>query len=255
MLKRALHAEVLKLKRTVTWKMMALAPLAVVGLTFFMAATAPFSTLHQSSTNDDWKALARVNLQLWGLLMMPLYITLQTTVIAGLDHSENHWKAILARPIPRWTVYVAKLLIVMMLVLTASVILLAGILLAGTVLRHLTSEVRFGFPVPFASILQQIAQMTALAFLSLTIQHWVSLRWRAFSIATGFGIVATITAFAMLLAAGPYGGWSEYYPWALPMLVLARHPHNIVAALWISTIFGMAAVLAGCADFCRRDVT
>jgi hypothetical protein len=189
------------------------------------------------------------------MLMMPLYITLQTALIAGLDHSENQWKAILARPIPRWTVYVAKLLIVGVLTAAASVVLLGGILLAGTVLRALTSGVRFGFRVPFASILLQTAQMTGLAFLSLTIQHWVSLRWRAFSVATGFGIVATVTTFAMLLAAGQYGSWPEYYPWALPMLVLARQPHNTAAVLWISAIFGTIASLAGCVDFCRREVT
>jgi hypothetical protein len=255
MLKRALHAEILKLKRTIALKMVALAPLAVVSLTVFMAASAPFSTLHHASTHDDWKALARVNLQFWGLLMMPLYITLQTALIAGLDHSENQWKAILARPIPRWTIYVAKLLVVGVLTAAASVLLLGGILLAGTVLRTLTPDVRFESPVPFASILLQTAQMTGLAFLSLTIQHWVSLRWRAFSVATGFGIVATITTFAMLLAAGQYGSWPEYYPWALPMLVLARQPHNAAAVLWISAIFGTIVSLAGCVDFCRRDVT
>ena len=124
------------------------------------------------------------------------------------------------------TIYVAKLLIVAALTAAASVMLLAGILLAGIVLRNVTAEVRFGFPVPFASILLQIATMTGLAFLSLAIQHWVSLRWRAFSVATGFGIVATVAAFAMLLAAGQYGNWPRYYPWALPMLVVARQPHT-----------------------------
>src|SRR5689334_4079442 len=143
MFERALFAEVLKLKRTMALKMVFLAPLAVVSLTVFMAAAAPFSTLHRASTSDGWRPFARVNLQFWGLLMMPLYITLQTALIAGLDHSENQWKAILARPVPRWTVYVAKLLIVMVLTVASSAVLLCGVLLAGGVLHHLTSEVRF----------------------------------------------------------------------------------------------------------------
>jgi lantibiotic transport system permease protein len=187
--------------------------------------------------------------------MMPLYITLQTALIAGLDHSENQWKAILARPIPRWTVYVAKVVIVAALTVAASIVLLAGILIAGTVLRAITSEVRFGFPIPFTSILQQTAMMTGLAFLSLTIQQWVSLRWRSFSVATGFGIVATVTTFAMLLAAGQYGSWPEYYPWALPMLVVGRQPHNTAAVLCISAIIGIVVTVVGCMDFCRREVT
>ena len=255
MLERALYAEVLKLKRTMALKMVVFAPLAVVCLTLFMAASTPFSTLHQASKHDDWNALARVNLQFWGLLMMPLYITLQTALIAGLDHSENQWKAILARPTPRWTVYVAKLLVTGVLTAAAGLMLLGGILLAGTVLRTLTSEVRFGFAPPVQSILLQIAEMTGLAVLPLAVQHWVSLRWRAFSVATGFGIVATITSFAMLLAAGQYGSWPEYYPWALPMLVLAKQPHHISVIMWSSAIAGIMITLAGCVDFCRREVT
>jgi len=252
MLKRALYAETLKLKRTLALKMVVLAPLAVLALTIFMAASAPFSTLRRGNNTDGWGALARVNFQFWGMLMMPLYITLQTALIAALDHSENQWKAILARPLPRWTIYLAKLLIVMALTAAASAVLACGIMLSGVILRQLTSEVRFAFPAPFTTILRQIAQMTGLAFLSLTIQLWVSLRWRAFSVAVGFGILAAVTTFAMLLSSGPYRSWPQYYPWALPMLVLARQPHDTAAALCIGAAIGILAAIAGCLDFCRR---
>ncbi len=97
--------------------------------------------------------------------------------------------------------------------------------------------------------------MTGLAFPCLTIQHWVSLRWHSFSVAIGFGIVAMVTSFAMLLASSQYGGWTQYFPWSLPMLVLAKHPQNIEAALWISSAIGIVAGVAGAIDFRRREVT
>src|SRR6266404_8502952 len=131
MLRRALQAETLKMKRTIALKMVVLAPLAVVLLTVFMASQAPFSTLRRRAATDDWRALARVNFQFWGLLMMPLYITLQTALIAGLDHSENQWKALFARPVPRWTVYVAKLLVVLAMTAASGAVLLFGVLVAG----------------------------------------------------------------------------------------------------------------------------
>ncbi|MGC4053050.1 MAG: ABC transporter permease [Paludibaculum sp.] len=254
-LSRALWAETLKMKRTIALKMVVLAPLAVVLLTIFMASQAPFSTLRRTPASDDWKALARLNFQFWGLLMMPLFITLQTALIAGLDHADNQWKALLARPVPRWTFYLAKLLVVTAMTAASTAILAAGVVAAGAVLHLLTSEVRFGGAVPFASIFLQAAQMTGLALLYLSIQTWVALRWRSFSVATGFGIVATVTSFAMLLAAGQFGAWPQYYPWALPMLVLARQPENLAAALSISAALGLLAAAAGCADFCRREVT
>jgi ABC-2 type transport system permease protein len=254
-LKRALFAEILKLKRTIALKMVVLAPVAVVLLTGFMASQAPVSTLHARATTDLWMALARVNLQFWGLLMLPLYITLQTALIADVDHSGNQWKALFARPVPRWTVYVAKLLMAMATVAASGAVLLGAILVTGAVLPHLAdSELRFGSPVPIGAILAQIAGMTALAFLSLAIQHWVSLRWRSFSVAMGFGIVAMVTSFAMLLAAGQYGAWPQYFPWALPMLVVAKQHAPVESVLVISAMLGIVASMVGCADFCRREV-
>lgn len=254
-LKRVLRAEALKMKRTIALKMVVLAPLAVVLLTIFMASQAPFSTLRRNAATDDWTALARLNFQFWGLLMMPLFITLQTALIAGLDHADNQWKALLARPVPRWTFYAAKLVIVLAMTAASAALLAVGVVAAGAILHVLTAEVRFGGAVPFSWILLQAAQMTGLAFLYLSIQTWVALRWRSFSVATGVGIVATVTSFAMLLAAGQFGTWPQYYPWALPMLVLARHPENIAAVLSISAALGVLAAAAGCADFCRREVS
>ena len=73
---RALQAEILKLNRTIALKIVVIAPVSVVLLTGFMASQAPISTLriHRSGA-DLWMALARVNLQFWGLLMLPIYIT------------------------------------------------------------------------------------------------------------------------------------------------------------------------------------
>jgi len=130
-----------------------------------------------------------------GLLVMPLLITLETALVAELDHSENHWKSLLARPVPRWTLYVAKLLVVVAMTAAATFLLLCGVLLDGTILPKLQSEIAFGFPIPLGAIFREGAQVMALVFLALTIQHWVSLRWKSFSVAVGTGIVALAVSF------------------------------------------------------------
>ncbi len=257
-LTRALHAETLKLKRTLAFKMVILAPVAVVLLTLFLASQAPFSTLRRTggATHvDAWGPLARVNLQFWGLLMLPMYVTLQTALIAGLDHTDNQWKALFARPVPRWTFYVTKLIVVLAMAAVSTAILVASVLAEGLLLHWYDPGLGFGGAAPVGLIASQAAGMTTLAFLYLTIQHWVSLRWRSFSVAMGFGIVAMVTGFAMLLAAGPYGAWPQYFPWSLPMLVIARQPQNIAAVMLICGIAGIAISFAGCLDFCRREVS
>jgi len=186
---------------------------------------------------------------------MPLYVALEAALLAGIDHSENQWKSLLARPVPRWTWYVAKLIVVVAMLATSIVILECSILLAGIILPRLQPELTFGFPVPWASMFKQGAQVAALAFLYITIQHWVSLRWRSFSIGMGVGIVAMVVGYVAAMATLRTPDWPQYFPWALPMLVLSRHPQDVKSALWMSAAIGLVVAAAGCWDFCRREVS
>jgi hypothetical protein len=253
-----LHAESLKMKRTIALAMVVIIPFAIGVLILFEAAQAPFSVLRMRSPGgNQWMVLTNLNLLIWAALMLPLFITLETALMAGLDHAENQWKNLFARPVPRWTFYVAKLLVVVTMTAASTALLLCGVLAAGAILPllPLSIKVQFGFPVPLAEMLRRGAQIAGLAFLMLTIQHWVSLRWRAFSVAIGVGIMATVASILMRAASVQSGGWEQYFPWSLPMLVVATPPaQNIGAALWIGGAAGLAVAAAGCWDFCRREV-
>ncbi len=125
----------------------------------------------------------------------------------------------------------------------------------GAILPRIQSQLAFGFPVLLPAILRQGAQVAGLAFLSLTIQHWVSLRWRSFSVAIGVGIVGMVVGYVATLATSRTAGWPQYFPWSLPMLIFARHSENIAAVLSIAGASGLVIATAGCLDFCRREVS
>jgi hypothetical protein len=220
-----------------------------------MASQTPFSTVQRNANGREWESLARVTFMFWALLMMPLYITLETALVAGLDHADNQWKSLLARPVPRWTWYVAKLMVVVAMVAASTAILFGGILMNGAILPRVQTQLAFASPIPWSAIFQQGARVAGLSFLSLTIQHWVSLRWRSFSIAIGVGIVGMVVGYVAALATSRDAGWPQYFPWSLPMLIFARHSANIEAVLWISGASGLLVATAGCLDFCRREVT
>jgi len=258
MLFRVLYAESLKMKRTSALALVVIVPFAIGVLILFEVAEAPFSVLRmRNPAGNQWMVLTNLNLLIWAALMLPLFITLETALMAGLDHSENQWKNLFARPVPRWTLYIAKLLVVTAMAAASTALLLCFALVAGAILPRLplSVKVHFGFPVPLAAMLRQGAQIAGLAFLMLTIQNWVSLRWRAFSVATGVGIMATVASILMRAASVQNGGWEQYFPWSLPMLVVATPPaQNVGAALWIGGVAGLAVAAAGCWDFCRREV-
>src|SRR5262245_28162808 len=104
-LARVLSAERLKLKRTNALRLVVIAPMVVVALLADLISQAPDSPLGRQRENN-WLTLTRIILSLWTLLALPLYIALQTALIAALEHSDNQWKAVLARPVPRWMVYI-----------------------------------------------------------------------------------------------------------------------------------------------------
>ena len=252
---RVLHAEALKLRRTIAWKMAIVAPGIIVLLAFFAAWQAPFSTVNRFGPDHEWEALTRFCMRLWAILMLPLYIMLQSALLAGLDHAGGQWRSILARPLPRWTFYTAKLTFVIGLAVTGNALLVLGIGLDGAILPHLQREVVFAPPIPWGMILRDCAQVFGLAFAGLAIQSWISLRWQSFSVAMAAGIVLLVLG----VFAGAVGQSTDsslrFFPSALPMLIMARNVANVTVGLRISVVCGVLVAIAAGIDFCRREVS
>ncbi|MEO8028105.1 MAG: ABC transporter permease, partial [Bryobacteraceae bacterium] len=108
MLIRVLRTEFLKLKRTLALWMVVVAPVVVVLLQFLVGYK---GGERLSQGNDAWPAIVRNSVALWTILMMPLFVTLETSLLAGLEHTDKNWKTLLALPAPRWTIYASKLIV------------------------------------------------------------------------------------------------------------------------------------------------
>lgn len=252
MLIRVLSAELLKLKRTNAARMVVLVPFALVALLTFLFSQAP--TMLGRQREDHWLSLTRLTFFLWVLLILPLYIALQTALVAALEHAENHWKVLLARPLARWNVYVGKLLIVAGFLVTSSVLLVLGVFLSGTILRPLQPDLELG-AIPYSVIWLKGLEITVLSFLPLTIQHWIAIRCRSFTVSVGIGIIAMITGYIVaILASRNVVVYTRYFPWTLPAMAMVVPPINVVPLIWVSGIAGSLVVLFGCLDFSRRNI-
>jgi hypothetical protein len=246
-------AETLKLKRTIALCMVVIAPAAVVGLVIFL--TANVTTLLLNPRIELWASLVRLMLIFWSMLMLPLYVTLETALVAGVDHSENHWKVLLTRPVPRWTFYAVKLFTVAIMTGLSMLLLVFGIVLAGLLLPHLQSDLRFGAPIPWFMIFQKAADVAGLAFLMLAIQHWVSLRWRSFTVSVAVGIVGLVVGYGMLLTAQKGSpGLAIYCPWSFPIMAVIGQPADVTRLLVLSAFLAITVSAIGCWEFSRRDV-
>jgi hypothetical protein len=240
---RVLHAEVLKLKRTLAFWMIFVAPLLVAALQFFIV----WNQKRFPANFQLWDAIPKASLAVWAVFMLPLLITLETALINGVEHGEKQWKHIFALPIPRHAVYVTKLLVAQALAASSTLILSALIALVGLALIRLRPEAPHAGAIPYFWILKHAAFVWLAAGLIIAIHTWVSVRWPGFALALGVGIGGTF--FALFAASAGIG---KYYPWLLPVNVFTQE--RFATALLLGAVGGVIAAVVGCVEFVRRDV-
>lgn len=242
---RALWSESLKLRRTLAFRMAFIAPLIVVFLQLMLLLQRGDAFLKPG--DNPWFAL-RHAIGLWSALMLPLFVTLEAALVAGLEHGTKQWKHLFALPAPRWSVYVAKIAACLALTAIATVVLGVGILAGGFVMRLFRPDLTGG-PPPFLLLARQASLAFLAAWLMLAVQAWVSLRWSSFTVAVAVGMSATVAGFMV----GQSGRWGPLYPWSLPLHVLTPG-RPIASILTLSLAGGLIVMALGCWDVTRRDV-
>lgn len=247
---RAINSEMLKTKRTLALWMVLIAPMVVVVLSFLQIVMQGASKKSELTPEEAWLRLATGITTLWAFLMLPLFITLETALLGGLEHAERHWKHLFALPVPRWTIYTAKLLVGWALIGASTIVLWAGTVAAGLLLQRAVPGFGITGLPPWWSMLQ-LALLTWLAsWLIIALQTWVSLRWNSFSLAVGTGMSATVIGFIVMQSEN----WGKFYPWALPVTTMAGEGKNMTFAVAYGIIGGIVVGLIGSWEMTRRDV-
>jgi ABC-2 type transport system permease protein len=151
---RATRVEVLKLRRTLALWASLLVPLAVIAMTTAMNLSRATGTRFDPDQPNSWESLMLdLVLFLWCLVGLPPFVSLETALLAGLEHRENTWKHLFALPIPRWTIYVPKLLVAFALVCFSSLVLAVGTGLEGLIILSQRPDLGLTHPIPWELIL------------------------------------------------------------------------------------------------------
>jgi hypothetical protein len=241
---RVLHAELLKLKRTLAFRMIFVLPLLVGLLQFFVL----WRSKKFGADFKLWETLPTNMLGIWAVFMMPLLITLETALLNGIEHSDKQWKHIFALPVPRYTVYLSKFIITQALIAMSTLFLCALTVIVGLAATSLRPEIGGAGAVPYGWLAKYALLVWLAAWLIMAIHTWVSIRWSGFAVALGAGIGGTF--FALFAASAPLG---KYYPWLLPVNVFTAERFRV--ALLLGAVGGMIALVLGCLEFVRRDVS
>lgn len=190
---------------------------------------------------------ARGIVTLWTLVFLPFWATLAASLCASLDHSGNHWDQLFALPMRRWPIYGAKCIIVFGLVVLSSVCLPLFAVAAIEILKQVRVEWR-GAGLPWQLLLNGVGRSCGACLLLISLQSWLSLRWRSFLVALGVGIAGIMSG--IILISAPLR-FLSLYPWtAAAAAASPREP--LLPFVW-GLCGGLAIAAIACWHLAIRD--
>jgi lantibiotic transport system permease protein len=247
-LMRGMQAESLKLKNTLALRLCIVAPLVIVLLLVLQSI---FGHQPKVLPNADqaWLRFVYSCFALWAMLMLPLFITLESALIAGLEHNERQWKHLLALPVPRVVHFLAKWLSLLALVMLASLIFSAVLIPLGGMLLVLLNVGGMAGTPPAGRIISLSINVYLASMLIMALHTWIAIRWRSFTVAVSVGIAATVIGFLV----GQSSRFGPYFPWTMPAQALApAAPFETV--LLLSITGAILCVIAASYSFTKREI-
>lgn len=248
-LPRALAAEALKLRGTLALWMCLIAPATVVGLYVLQFTFMDLAARTTLPPDQAWLAFTKSALSLWAFLMLPLFVTLESALLAGLEHANQQWRHLLALPLPKGVHYLAKQFALMALLALAMVAMFLLVPLGGWLLAPLQPAFGIAGPPPWGYLASSIAACYAASLLIVSLHTWASLRWRSFTVAVAIGMTATVIGFLMMQSSK----FGPFYPWAMPVKVFAGEGRHLAFVVQAGGIGGVLVALAGLWGFTRRE--
>src|SRR5437773_3657810 len=241
-----LAAESLKLKRTLALRLAIWCPTVIVLLVFGIYAG-------RSEKIGDANLLtgfAQLILTIWTIILFPLYTALVAALIAAVEHQNETWKHLLVLPVDRSTIFVAKWIAGIGLLLLSSLVLATSVVATAEALR-LMKPAWSSSPLPSVMIFRGVLLSSCAAGFLFSIQMWISLRWRSFLP----GIVVAVIALALMFIAIPRGFamFGSVFPWSLPAMAMAPHNPYRQVAVGVGSLGGVLAGAVACWRLSRRE--
>jgi ABC-2 type transport system permease protein len=235
----SLFVELRKLKGSLVVVLCLAAPSLVAGLLILILMRRP---------NLDWKEVMEGSTGLWSFFMLPMTIAAISALLAHIEHGPRTWDHMLALPVPRWRLFAAKGVVLMLLIAAMSLVLAVEIPAAIAVLQHIAPAKAPAGPFPWVTEGRLLAQMWGASLFMAMIQLWVALRFRSFVAPLTLGLGGTFVAVA---ASGAREG--VFLPWLMPLNILAGDAANHLLALQLGLAGGAATFLLMLLHLSRRE--
>lgn len=237
-----LVAEVAKLRRS----LVLLLVLAIPAMVFILQAGLRLS----GQAPPDWERHALSGAAIWASLLMPLTVTALVALLAQIEHGPRAWSATLSLPCPKRHVFAAKAVLAAGLVALISVLIGVASLASGVLAGIIEPGAAPTGAVPLALLARTLAGMWVAGLLMLGLQFAVAMGVANFAASIIAGVGGTFFAVAATSANA-----GIYFPWLLPVNLLAAEDGRAMQALLTGGLGGVLVLGLACAWLARRDWT
>ncbi len=254
-----IQAEFLKLRRSLAIWLALLGPLFIVILSFGFDLTHPLTV--QGADVNAWQTVIGDTAMFWSVMMLPMFVTLETALLGQLEHSAKAWKQLYAQPVPRWYFYISKMFVGFLLIAAAYLVLMTGTVAAGLVAQRFSlSPSSFYWPALFPNLFDLLwlfCTMLMLTLLMISLHTYLGLRWPNFVVSVGLGILASILGY--IGAAMNRMLFSDIIPCAMPFHAImvfrkGAPPASLMFPIVFSLVGSILFTTFGIWDFTRQDV-
>lgn len=172
--------------------------------------------------NEWYLSLLSINLT-YALLFLPLITGVLASVICRYEHQAGGWKQLLALPVTRGKVFMAKYVLLMLLVLVIQLLYLAAVYGVG-VMKGFTD------PFPIDIVWKSMLGGWVATFPLVALQLWMSILFKSFAAPFAVNVVLTLPSI-LVINSERFG---PYYPWAQPfsMMYIGGNTDDIFFVPW-----------------------
>ena len=238
---RVLTVELRKLNRSLAAALAIAAPGLIAVFTFF--------NMLRGKTAQPWDMWMISAAGIWAFFMLPMSVTALTALIAHMEHGPRTWDHLRALPLPRWTLYAAKILSVFLVLAAMSVGVFAFTWAAVKLAVVIKPELAPTGVFDASAYLTALGRMYLAATLVVVIQLWIALRWSSFVPGLVVGIGGTF--FAVVATAAKVG---VFLPWQMPVNMLATEGWRLQTALGLGFGGGLVLLALMLWHLSRREV-
>lgn len=186
----------------------------------------------------------------YSLLFLPLISGVFASVICRYEHQAGGWKQLLALPVTRWQVFVAKYIMIILIILVMQILYLGVIYTVG-ILQNVTE------PFPMQIVQKSILGGWIATFPLVALQLWMSILFKSFAAPFAVNVIFTLPSILVVNSEKI----APFYPWVQPfsMMYIESETDDVFFIPWeqLLTVVGGSFVLffvAGLFYFQRKAI-